>query len=44
MNCTYNYKQLAGNDIVWIDGVEDLDQATKRVQGLRATNPGDYLL
>jgi hypothetical protein len=45
MNSAYNiYRQLTGNEIVWVDKVEDLDLATERVQGLRATNPGNYLL
>jgi hypothetical protein len=45
MNCTYNiYRQLAGQNIVWVDKVNDLDQATERVRGLRANIPGDYLI
>ena len=45
MNCTYNiYRQLAGQNIVWVDRVNDLDQATERIRGLRANIPGHYLI
>ena len=47
MNCTYNiYRQLdeGKSPVVWVDRVNGLEQATERVNDLRVTLPGNYLV
>jgi hypothetical protein len=36
------FEMIAGNDLMWIDAVEDLSAAKKRLISLASTKPGDY--
>ena len=45
MNPTYNiYRQLNGNAVAWVDRVNGLDEAEKRVVRLEQASPGNYII
>jgi hypothetical protein len=36
------FQMIAGEDLMWIEAVEDLSAAKKRLVSLASTKPGDY--
>jgi hypothetical protein len=43
MTSSYDiFEMIAGNDLMWIEAVEDLSTAKKRLVSLASSKPGDY--
>jgi hypothetical protein len=45
MDTTYDiFRKLSGEDAVWVETVENLQQAKKRLIALATSTPGAYLI